>query len=78
MAITKILPRNTRLDLAIEYVLNGDKTDAHILTAHLNCDPGREYQQMMETKQEVKKTGGRQAGGRGHACDGDRPGQPDF
>lgn len=60
MAVTKILPRNARLDQAIEYVLNGDKTENRILTAHLNCDPGHEYQQMMDTKREVKKTGGRQ------------------
>lgn len=60
MAVTKILPRSARLDQAIEYVLNGDKTENRILTAHLNCDPGHEYQQMMDTKREVKKTGGRQ------------------
>ena len=59
MAVTKILPRSARLDQAIAYVLNGDKTDDRILTAHLNCDPGHEYSQMMETKQELGKTGGR-------------------
>ena len=59
MAVTKILPRSARLDQAIAYVLNGDKTDDRILTAHLNCDPGHEYRQMMETKQELGKTGGR-------------------
>ena len=60
MAITKILARNARLDAAINYVINGDKTDEHILTAYLNCDPGHAYQQMLETKQEIGKTGGRQ------------------
>ena len=40
MAVTKILPRNGGLKEAIDYVLNGDKTDGHILTAHFNCDPG--------------------------------------
>lgn len=34
MAVTKILARNARLDQAIQYVLNGDKTDHQILTAH--------------------------------------------
>lgn len=29
MAITKILARNTRLDAAINYVINGDKTEDH-------------------------------------------------
>ena len=60
MAITKILPRNARLDLAIQYVLNGDKTKEHVLTAHMNCDPGREYRQMLDTKREVGKMDGRQ------------------
>ncbi len=60
MAVTKILARNARLDQAIQYVLNGDKTDHQILTAHQNCDPGREYRQMMDTKRDVGKLDGRQ------------------
>ena len=60
MATTKILARNARLDAAINYVINGDKTEKHILTAYLNCDPGYAYQQMLETKQEIGRTGGRQ------------------
>ena len=50
MAITKILARKGRLDVGIHYVLNGDKTQEQILTAHLNCEPGRELRQMLETK----------------------------
>lgn len=34
MAVTKILARNARLDAAINYVINGDKTEDHILTAY--------------------------------------------
>lgn len=60
MTITKILPRNSGLKAAIEYVLNGDKTNEQILTARLNCDPNHEYQQMMDTKRELGKTDGRQ------------------
>ena len=60
MAITKIHARNVRLDGAINYVINGDKTEDQILTAYLNCDPGCAYRQMMETKREIGKTGGRQ------------------
>ena len=60
MAVTKILARSARLDQAIQYALNGDKTDHKILTAHQNCDPGREFRQMMDTKQEVGKLDGRQ------------------
>ena len=61
MAITKILPRNARLDVAIKYILNGDKTDNQILTAYFNCDPGWAYRQMMDTKRDVGRTGGRLA-----------------
>ena len=60
MAITKILARNAGLSQAIQYALNGDKTQHRILTAHQNCDPGREYRQMMNTKSEVGKLDGRQ------------------
>ena len=60
MAITKILARNSHLDQAIQYVLNGDKTEGRVLTAHQNCEPGHEYQQMMDTKRELGKLGGRQ------------------
>ena len=61
MAVTKILPRNSRLDVAIKYVLNGEKTDHQVFTARINCDPGYEYRQMMDTKEELGKTGGRLA-----------------
>ena len=60
MAVTKILSRNAGLSQAIQYALNGDKTEHRILTAHQNCDPGREYRQMMDTKREVGKLDGRQ------------------
>ena len=58
MAVTKILARKGRLDVGIRYVLNGDKTNEQILTAHLNCDPGRECRQMLDTKRDVGKTDG--------------------
>lgn len=58
MAITKILARKGRLDVGIRYVLNGDKTQEQILTAHLNCDPGRELRQMLETKSQYDKEDG--------------------
>ena len=58
MAITKILARKGRLDAGIKYILNGDKTEAQILTSHLNCDPGRECRQMLDTKRAYGKTDG--------------------
>ena len=60
MAVTKILARNGGLEQAIQYALNGDKTEGRILTAHQNCDPGLEYRQMMDTKRDIGKMDGRQ------------------
>ena len=58
MAVTKILARKGRLDVGINYVLNGDKTQERVLTAHLNCDPGRECRQMLDTKRAYGKEDG--------------------
>ena len=58
MAITKILARKGRLDVGINYVLNGDKTEEQVLTAHLNCDPSRECLQMLDTKRAYGKEDG--------------------
>lgn len=58
LAITKILARKGRLDVGIHYVLNGDKTEDRVLTAHLNCDPGRERREMLETKRARGKEDG--------------------
>ena len=58
MAITKILARKGHLDAGIKYILNGDKTEEQILTAHLNCDPGRECRQMLDTKRAYGKMDG--------------------
>jgi len=58
MAITKILARKGRLDIGINYVLNGDKTEERVLTARLNCEPGWECRQMLDTKRAVGKTDG--------------------
>lgn len=60
MAITKILAKNHRLDVAVNYAINKDKTDEQVLTYYQNCDPGVAYRQMMDTKRAVGKTDGRQ------------------
>ena len=57
MAITKILARKGPLADGIDYILNEEKTDA-LLTVHLNCDPGREVREMLDTKQAYGKKGG--------------------
>ena len=58
MALTKILARKGSLDAGIKYILNGDKTEGQILAARLNCDPGRECRQMLDTKRAYGKTDG--------------------
>ena len=58
MAITKILARKGPLAAGIDYILNKEKTEEQVLTVYLNCDPGREVQQMLETKQAYGKTDG--------------------
>ena len=51
MAVTKILARHARLDLAINYAVNPDKTDEEVLTAYLNCGKGQACNQMLATKE---------------------------
>ena len=51
MAVTKILARHARLDLAINYAVNPDKTDEEVLTTYLNCDKGHACRQMLATKE---------------------------
>ena len=58
MAVTKILARKGRLDIGIDYILNGDTTEQKILTAHQGCEPGRECRQMLETKRDTENMGG--------------------
>lgn len=61
MAVTKILAKHARLDVLINYALNGDKTEEKVLTASHNCDKQTAYFQMKQTKEDVKKTDGVQA-----------------
>ena len=60
MAITKILGKNHKMKVLINYVTNKDKTDEQVLVYYQHCDPGFAYQQMMDTKRALKKTDGRQ------------------
>ena len=61
MAVTKILARHARLDVAIKYALNGDKTQEKVYTARMNCVEGFEYPQMKMTKKACKKEDGVQS-----------------
>jgi hypothetical protein len=58
MSVTKILARRARLDVLINYVLNGDKTDDRILTAYHNVTEHTPYLAMKQTKIDAGKTDG--------------------
>ena len=57
IAVTKILARKGPLADGVGYILNEEKTDA-LLTIHLNCDPGREVREMLDTKRAYGKKDG--------------------
>ena len=50
MAITKILARNGGLKQAINYVMNGDKTEEQLLVTTQICSPSTAYDDMIATK----------------------------
>ena len=58
MAVTKILARRGGLQQAIAYVLNGDKTEEHILTAAQGCLTATACHDMAAVKQRWNKTDG--------------------
>ena len=60
MAITKILARNGGLKNAINYVMNGDKTEEQLLVATQICSQTTAYEDMIATKQLYGKEGGTQ------------------
>ena len=58
MAVTKILARHGGLKQAIEYVLNGDKTEEQILTAAQGCFTATACRDMIAVKHRWNKTDG--------------------
>lgn len=59
MAITKYKVIKNNLEAAINYVKNGEKTEHGILISGINCLPETAYTQMMLTKKNFHKEGGR-------------------
>ena len=57
IAVTKILARKGPLADGINYILNAEKTEEQVLTVHLNCDPGQEVRDMLDTKQAAGPNG---------------------
>ena len=58
MAVTKILARHGGLNAAIQYVMNGDKTEEKLLVATHLCSSDHAAQDMTNTKKHHGLTGG--------------------
>ena len=52
MAVTKIHPIKTTLNLALDYIMNGDKTDEKILISSFGCNPKTAHLEFEQTKKE--------------------------
>ena len=52
MAITKIHPIKSTLNLAIDYITKSEKTDEKILASSFKCHPSTEHIQFMETRKD--------------------------
>lgn len=50
MAITKIHPIKSTLKVALDYIMNSDKTDEKILISSLNCNPITAHLEFEQTK----------------------------
>jgi len=62
MAYTKIINIKTRLDRAVKYILNPDKTKDGLYIGGCNCSPSNAIHQMNDTKARYNKNGGRLGG----------------
>lgn len=58
MAVTKLLSRKERLDILINYVMNGEKTEEMYLVSGINCLPETAIKEMNETKEKFGKKNG--------------------
>lgn len=55
MAITKIHPIKSTLNLAIDYITKSEKTDGKILVSSFNCHPSTAHIQFMKTRENDTK-----------------------
>ncbi len=58
MATTKLWKSKSRLDILINYVINGEKTEDKLYVSGINCSPDIAYQEMMNTKRQFFKIKG--------------------
>ena len=57
MAITKIHPIKSTLNLAIDYIVNGDKTDEQLLVSTHKCHESTAHTQFLRTRENVETKG---------------------
>ena len=57
MAITKIHPIKSTLNLAIDYIVNGDKTDEQILVSTHKCHHETAHTQFLRTRNDAGTNG---------------------
>ena len=57
MAITKIHPIKSTLNLAIDYIVNGDKTDEQILVSTHKCHQETAHTQFLRTRNDAGTKG---------------------
>lgn len=58
MAVTKIWKVKDRLDVTINYAVNGEKTEEKLYVSGINCMPDTSYQEMVNVKKQFFKTDG--------------------
>lgn len=58
MAVTKIWKVKDGLDITINYVVNGEKTEKKLYVSGINCMPDTSYQEMINVKKQFFKTDG--------------------
>ena len=75
MAVTQIHPIETTLHLAIDYILNPEKTDEKLLVTGLNCTPEMAAFEFDMTKKNADKTDGRLGY---HLIQSFKPGEVDY
>ncbi|WP_455685106.1 hypothetical protein [Treponema pectinovorum] len=56
MAITKIHPKKSTLNLAISYIVNGEKTNEQILVSTHKCHQETAHTQFFRTRNDVEQT----------------------
>ena len=58
MAITKIWKVSERLDITIDYAVNGDKTEQKLYVSGINCIPNTAFNEIKNVKRQFFKTTG--------------------